>query len=72
MKNYSEKIVERLEAVTKQAADAEMSTIQFSYISDLASMECTSVEGLLDYLESKIAEFIRTRERKGHLSKGNL
>jgi hypothetical protein len=59
-----------LEAVTKQAADAEMSTIQFSHISDLASMECTSVEGLLDYYESKIAEFIRTRERKGHLSKG--
>ncbi len=68
MNIFVERIVDRLEAVAKQAADTEMSTIQFSHIVDLASMESTSVEGFLDYLENKISESMKTRDSKGHLS----
>ena len=62
MKSYPEGIYERMDAVAQRAADTGMSSVHFSHIVDLAHRECTSAEGLLDYLEDKMAEWVSTQE----------
>ena len=62
MKSHSERTFERVDAVTKRASEAGMDHVHFSHIVDLAHRECTSVEGLLDYLEDQVASWVSKQE----------
>ncbi len=57
MKSDKKRINERVEALAQRAIDAGMSSIEFTHLVDLGHRECTSVEGLLDYLDARIAEW---------------
>jgi hypothetical protein len=67
MKSNIESINERTTAVAQRAIDVGMSSIEFTHLVDLGLVDlghrkCTSVDGLLDYLDARISEWVVTKK----------